>query len=63
MDPRNLEIKTFINLRMGSFHVPYIFVVVIGKRFGGASLKDLCIEGTLIVSGLKENNITEQSVH
>ena len=51
MDPRNLDLKTFINLQMGSFHASCIFIAVIDERFGGAGLKDLCIEGTMIGSG------------
>ena len=51
MDPRNLDLKIFINLQMGSFHVSCIFLTVIDERFGGAGLKDLCIEGTVIGTG------------
>ena len=51
MDPRNLELKTFINLPMGSFHVSCISIAAIGKCFGGDGLKDLCIDSTLIEPG------------
>ena len=39
-----VDLKTFINLQMGSFHASCIFIAVIDERFGGAGLKDLCIE-------------------
>ena len=48
MEPRNIQLKNFINLRMGGFHASCIFVAVIGKRFVAAGLKELCIEATLI---------------
>ena len=51
MDPRNLDLKSVINLQMGSFHASCIFIAVIGERFGEAGLKDLCIEGTMIGPG------------
>ena len=48
MEPKNIQRKNFINLIMGGFHASCIFIAVIGKRFGTAGLKDLCIEATLI---------------
>ena len=36
MDPRNLELCNFVNLRMGAFLASCIFMAVIGKRFGAA---------------------------
>ena len=48
MEPKNIQLKNFINLRMGGFHASCIFVAVIGKRFVAAGLKELCIEATLI---------------
>ena len=51
MDPLNLDLKSFINLRMGSFHASCIFIAVIGKRFGRAGLKNFCIEGTMVGPG------------
>ena len=51
MDPRNLELRNFINLRMGAFHTSCIFIAVIGKRFSAAGLKDICIEATLVGTG------------
>ena len=51
MDPRNLELCNFVNLRMGAFHASCIFIAVIGKQFGAAGLKDVCIETSLIGIG------------
>ena len=48
MEPKNIQLKNFINLRMVGFDASCIFIAVIGKRFGAAGLKDLCIEATLI---------------
>ena len=33
---------------MNSFHASCIFIAVIGKRFGRAGLKNLCVEGKQI---------------
>ena len=44
----NSSLKEFSNLRMGDFHGIYIFLGVLGKRFGDAGLKDLVVEGGLI---------------
>ena len=46
MEPKNVQLKNFINLRMGGFHASCIFITVIVKRFGAAGLKDLCFEAT-----------------
>ena len=48
MEPKNIQLKNFINLRMVGFDASCIFIAIIGKRFGAAGLKDLCIEATLI---------------
>ena len=48
MDPRNIGLCNFVNLRMGTFHVSCIFIAVTGKRFGAAGLKVVCIEASLI---------------
>ena len=47
----NLELRNFVNLRMGVFHASCIFIAVIGKRFGAAGLKDVYIEASLIGIG------------
>ena len=44
---RNEVLKTFMNLRMGEFHVCCSFLAVIGKHFGDAMLKYLIIESGL----------------
>ena len=36
MDPRNLKLCNFVNLRIGAFHASCIFIAVIGKQFGAA---------------------------
>ena len=36
---------------MGAFHLSCIFIAVIGKQFGAAGLKDVCIEVSLIGTG------------
>ena len=51
MNPRNLELCNFVNFRMGAFHLSCIFIAVIGKQFGAAGLKDVCIEVSLIGTG------------
>ena len=48
MDPQNVDLKGFVNLRMGGFHASCIFIAVIGKRFAAAGLQDLCIEAELV---------------
>ena len=48
MEPKSMRLKNFTDLGMGGFHASFIFIAVIGKRFGAAGLKDLCIEATLI---------------
>ena len=55
MDPRILELKNFIKLPMGSFHVSCISIAAIGKCFAGDGLKGLCIDGTLIEPGSIDN--------
>ena len=51
MDTRNLQLRNFVNLRIGAFHASCIFIAAIGKRFRAAGLKDVCIEGSLIGIG------------
>ena len=51
MDTRNLQLRNFVNLRIGAFHASGIFIAAIGKRFRAAGLKDVCIEGSLIGIG------------
>ena len=48
MDPKNEELKSLINLRIGGFHACCIFIAVIGKRFAAADLQDFCIEADLV---------------
>ena len=55
MDPRNLELRNFINIRMGGFHVSCIFIAVIGKRFAAAGLRDIIIEAGLTGQGAVES--------
>ena len=57
MNPANLQLKDFINLRMGGFHASCIFIVVIGKRFGSAGLRDIIIESGLVGAGVAESVI------
>ena len=48
MEPKNIHLKNFINLRMGGFHASCNFISVNGKRFRVTGLKDLFIEATRI---------------
>jgi hypothetical protein len=48
MNPRHIDLKNFIVLRLGAFHTMCIFLAVIGKRFGDAGLRDLVIESNLL---------------
>ena len=48
MEPKNIQLKNFINLRMVGFDASCIFIAVIGNRFGASGLKGLCIEATLV---------------
>ena len=43
----NESFKEFINLRMGGFHTMCVFMEVIGKIYGDASLRDLLIESDI----------------
>ena len=47
-NPNNVDLKEFINPRMGGFHACGIFLAVIGKRFGSADLHDLIVEAGLL---------------
>ena len=44
MSERKTHLRSFINLRMGSFHATNVFLNVLGKRFADARLKDLIVE-------------------
>ena len=48
MNPRYIDLKNFIVLRLGAFHTICIFIAVIGKRFADAILRDLVIESNLL---------------
>ncbi len=48
MNPRYIDLKKFIVLRLGGFHTMCIFIAVIGKRFGDAGLRDIVIESNLL---------------
>ena len=56
MNPENIQLKDFINLRMGGFHASCIFIAVIGKRFGSAGLRDI-IESGIVGTGVAESVI------
>ena len=43
-NPAHQDLKKFIVLRMGGFHIECTFIAVIGKRFSDAGLRDLLIE-------------------
>ncbi|XP_047132181.1 uncharacterized protein LOC124811086 [Hydra vulgaris] len=47
MNPSYIDLKRFIVLRMGVFHISCIFLTVIGKRFSDAGLQDWIIEAEL----------------
>ena len=46
-NPTHRDLKTFIVLRMGAFHIASTFITVIGKRFGDGGLRDLMIEANI----------------
>jgi len=46
-NPTHKDLKRFIVLRLGAFHISSTFIAVIGKRFGDAGLKDLLVESDL----------------
>ena len=48
MNPRHIDLKKFIVLRLGGFHTMSIFIAVIGKRFADAGLRDIVIEANLL---------------
>ena len=48
MNPRYIDLKKFIVLRLGGFHTMCIFIAVIGKRFADAGLRDIAIEANLL---------------
>ena len=45
------DLRTFINIRMGGFHMASVFLGVIEKRFKDAGLKDLIIVSRLLGEG------------
>ena len=55
MDPRKLELRNFVNLRIGAFHVSSNFTAAIGRRFGAAGLKDVCIKASLTGIGFVDS--------
>ena len=61
MNPINVELQTYINLRMGGFHAICIFTAVIGKRFASAGLRDIIIEANLVGSGAVEQVLKGKS--
>ena len=48
MNPRYIDLKKFVILRLGGFHTMSIFIAVIGKRFADAGLCDIVIEAILL---------------
>ncbi len=48
MNPKYIDLKQFIVLRLGGFHTMCIFIAVIGKRFASAGLRDIVIEANLL---------------
>ena len=48
MNPKHADLKQFIVLRLGGFHIILTFLAVIGKRFADGGLRDLIIEAELI---------------
>ena len=48
MSERNSHLRSFINLRMSSFHVALVSLSVIGKRFADGRLRDLIVESGLL---------------
>ena len=62
MEPKNIQLKQSIKFRMGGFDASSKFIGVIGNRFGGAGLRELCIEATFIGTSLVESMIEESSI-
>ena len=46
-NPKNVELRYFINLQMGGLHAWNVFLAVTGKLFGLAVLKGLIVEAPL----------------
>ena len=46
--PKNLQLQSFINLKIDGCHTSCIFISVIGMQFAATRVNDLCIEATLI---------------
>lgn len=46
-NPKNVELRYFINLQMGCLHAWNVFLAVTGKLFGSAVLKGLIVEAPL----------------
>lgn len=47
-NPTYKDLKEFIVLRMGAFHIASNFISVIGKRFKDAGLKDILVEAKIL---------------
>ena len=50
-NPNYTELKQFLNLRLGGFHVCLNFLAVIGTRFASAGMTDIIIESDLLGPG------------
>ena len=48
MNPKYVDLKRFIVLRLGAFHIMCIYIAVIGKRFGDAGLRDIVVESNIL---------------
>ena len=48
MNPKYIDLKRFIVLRLGAFHIMCIYIAVIGKRFGDAGLRDIVVESNIL---------------
>ena len=52
-NPKFSDLKDFVVLRMGAFHIELNFLSVIGKRFGDAGIRDWIIEAAVGIGMLK----------
>lgn len=48
LNPSFADLKSFIVVRMGAFHIICTFLAVIGKRFAHGGLRDLIIESGML---------------
>ena len=48
MEEQHVDLRKFINLRMGGFHATCIFLGAIGKRFCDSGLKDVVVEAGVL---------------